>query len=369
VAASRPGEIWRKRPFWLLLALAMLLRLPDLGYKELQGDEGIILTRTAAMLTGDDAELVLHQKGPVELLLPMLSWGSVSQMTEFWGRLPFALAGVAAVVALAYLATLWFDGRVGWLTGLLFAVNGFAVAFSRIIQYQSFVMLWGLLSIVAAFAYARDGRFQHLFLSMLFAAAGLLAHYDAILFIPAAAWLLLSRGWPVKQLRGWLLSLAAAAGLLAAFYVPFVLSPNFAQTRQYLLNDRIGAGSGSTVFNGSLTAVWQMITFYNSTVYIVALLLLAFVGLVAVSGRFRAERAAAGAALLLLLAPLLVYTLIVVDPRTHVYTFFPGLTVLAAAGATTLWARLPSVTSRRLALVAFLGAWVYVAVYPIFDVR
>ena len=73
--------------------------------------------------------------------------------------------------------------------------NGFAVAFARIMQYQSFVMMWGLLALVAAVWYGRDGRFQHLFLAGMFLAAGLLAHYDAILFAPAVGWLLLARVW------------------------------------------------------------------------------------------------------------------------------------------------------------------------------
>jgi hypothetical protein len=51
-----------------ILLLALALRLVNMGYKELQGDEGVIMVRAASALTGDNAELFLHQKGPMEIL-------------------------------------------------------------------------------------------------------------------------------------------------------------------------------------------------------------------------------------------------------------------------------------------------------------
>ncbi|MCZ7668408.1 MAG: hypothetical protein M5U34_15050 [Chloroflexi bacterium] len=47
--------------------------------------------RAAAMITGDEAEIFLHQKGPVEILLPLSLWTLAGSINEFWARLPFCL--------------------------------------------------------------------------------------------------------------------------------------------------------------------------------------------------------------------------------------------------------------------------------------
>ncbi|MBK9054298.1 MAG: hypothetical protein IPL78_26335 [Chloroflexi bacterium] len=146
---------------WLILggilALALGLRLVNMGYKELQGDEGVIMVRAAAALTGDDSELFLHQKGPIEILLPLQVWGLTGAINDFWARLPFTWASLLAVATLMLLARLWFERPVAWVAGALLAVNGFAVAFARIIQYQSLVMLWGTLALVLATEYRGVG--------------------------------------------------------------------------------------------------------------------------------------------------------------------------------------------------------------------
>ncbi|MEZ4593982.1 MAG: hypothetical protein R3D55_22995 [Chloroflexota bacterium] len=332
-----PGHSWpnlpglQKRDGWLLaslILLTLLLRWPNLGYKEFQGDEGVIMARAAAMLTGDDAELFLHQKGPVEILLPFLQWGSGAAVTEFWVRLPFWWASVLLVGAMAWLGRRWFSREVGLLVGLIFVLNGFGVAFSRIVQYQTLVMLWGALAVIFADLYREQGRRYQLWLTAVFLAGGLLAHYDAVLVVPVIVWLVWPRFWPLARLdwRGLGVGLLLGGGILALFYLPFVLNPNFGRTGSYLFSDRLGG----SLLSWSGPEVWQMATFYNSLYYIVGLIVLILLGLGWRNGR----RAAAW---LYFLVPLAFYLFIVADPRTHVYTFFPGAAVLAALGV--MWLR------------------------------
>ena len=318
----------------LLLISTVLLRLVNLGYKEFQGDEGIILMRAAAALLGDDAELWLHQKGPVEILLPLLTWGSSGTITEFWARLPFLLANVAAIMAVMALAHRWFGRRVALIAELLLAINGFTIAFGRIIQYQSLVMLWGSLALLHADRYRQDGKQRDLLLVAAFLAGGLLAHYDAVLVVPAIVWLLWPRLWPLHQLDWavWGKGVLVGAVCLGLFYVPFLLNPNFARTGSYLLQGRLQGGDEGSWLNWSGPAVWQMITFYNSLYYTVGLLLLLLVG-----AWFWQRGWEKTAVLLAFLVPLLFYTLVVIDPRTHIYTFFPAASILAALGADYLW--------------------------------
>ncbi len=319
----------------VLILLISLLRWPNLGYKEFQGDEGIIMTRAAAMLTGDDLELFNHQKGPVEILLPLLLWGGGEAVTEFGVRLPFWWGSILLIGAMVWLGSRWFTPSVGLWTGVFFALNGFAVAFSRIVQYQSFVMLWGVLAIIFADLYRIDGRKQDLWLTAIFLAGGLLAHYDAILVVPVIIWLVWPRFWPLSHLewRSWAVGLLLGGGVLSLFYLPFLLNPNFGRTGSYLL----GARLGDSLLSWSGLELWQMATFYNSIYYIVGLMLLIFVAVFGMSGRFYSTVAA----WLYFLVPLGFYLLIVADPRTHLYTFFPGAGLLAAVGLVKLglWLR------------------------------
>ena len=316
-------------PLLLILLLAAALRLVNADYKEFQGDEGVIMVRAAQALSGDEMALLRHQKGPVEILLPLLPWGLGGSINEFWSRAVFVWAGWLVVPAIAVLGARWFKRSAALIVALLFAINGFAIAFSRIVQYQSLVLLWTVLSLIFAHRYRQKGGTLDLILSACFLAAGLVAHYDAILAAPAVAWLIVARwrsdgsGW----FRQAIPALVAGGTILALFYVPYVANPTFSSTGSYLLADRIGG-----LFSLSISDAWRMATFYNSSYYVIILLLLAAAGIAA------ARRAHDnGAAVLLLATPLLFYTLVVADPRTHVYTIFPGLTLLAGDGAAFIW--------------------------------
>ncbi|HSM59125.1 MAG TPA: glycosyltransferase family 39 protein, partial [Candidatus Sulfomarinibacteraceae bacterium] len=342
--------------FALLLLLTIVLRYPNLSYKEFQGDEGVIMERAAAALLGDDAQLFLHQKGPVEILIPLFTWGLGGSINEFWTRLPFTAAGVLTVLAVYLLARAWIGKAPALLAAFLFTINGFAVAFSRIVQYQSFVMLWTVLAVLYAVRFRRSGRGLDLSLSAAFMAAGLLAHYDALMVAPLLAWLVAARIRVSERVPWSKLATATAIGavLLATFYVPFAVSPTLADTGRYLLGDRLGG----SLFSWSGLDAWRMATYYNSTYYVAALLLLALVA----GWRLR-NHPSYPVLLGLPLVPLLFYTVAVADPRTHIYTIFPGAAILAAGGAYMLWNTLPSPVIRRIASLLLL---LYLAVSTVY---
>ncbi|HSH02223.1 MAG TPA: hypothetical protein VLL52_06840, partial [Anaerolineae bacterium] len=160
-------------------------------------------------------------------------------------------------------------------------------------------------------------------------AAGLLAHYDAVLFAPAITWWVVGRVWQEKKIDwpAWWGGIGLGGLVLGLFYVPFMRHPNFARTLSYLVNDRVGTGGEGGPWAWSGPEAWQMATLYNSSYYIVLGGILLVVGCVWL-GR---ERRGLGA-VLLFWAPFLFYLLVVTDPRTHIYTFFPGGIVLAAVG-------------------------------------
>ena len=354
----------------LILFVSLAFRGPWLGYKEFQGDEAIVMVRAADAIVGDDAELFLHQKGPLEILAPLGLWVLTGRITEGWARVPFLLANLCSIVTLYALGRRWFDARTGLWAGLLLSLVGFHIGFGRIVQYQSFVVLFALLSLLATDYYyhysARKSGGERpvwlLPLAALLLAVGLLAHYDAVLFLPAIVWLVISLAWQEKRVdrTAWLGAVGGGSLTLLLFYLPFLLNPNFAGTFSYLLNERVGTES-----TGEVGAVWRMLTFYNSTYFIIGVLLLALLGLIPLffdpEYRSARGRAVSGALLCLTFVPLLFYTLIVTDPRTHIYTFFPGLVLLAGLGISQI-ERCLSDTSIGLQLARLgLGSWLLVS--------
>ncbi len=335
LAASVPCALWRRhgvveRPYRLLpvpvalLLLAILFRVPHLGYSEFQGDEGLIMVRAAAALEGDDEELFLHAKGPVEILIPMASWSLGGAINETWARMPFSWISVLGVLAMAKLGARWFSQRTGWFAGMALAINGFLVAFGRIVQYQGVVVFMVLLALLAFDRYRSTGRGPDLVIGALFFAVAGLSHYDSVLFVPAAAVLLVlsiaSRSPTRFHWRHMILAVLLASSVFALFYIPFIANPNFGRTAQYLAGDRVGSG-----IHLNFGSTWVMSTVYNSSYYIVVLVLLAIASL--------ASRRGGLAAWLLFLVPALFYLVLVFDPRTHLYTIYVGLCLLAGNGA------------------------------------
>ncbi|MCJ7550286.1 MAG: glycosyltransferase family 39 protein [Anaerolineae bacterium] len=336
----------------IVLAIALLVRLPNLGYSEFQGDEAVILQRAADALLGDDDQLFIHQKGPVEILVPMSVWALSGTITEWQARLPFVLAGLLAVLSVTALGSSWFGRRAGIAAGLLVAINGFLVAFARIVQYQNLVIVMGCLSLLWLIEYRLARRPMALVLSAIFLAFGLLSHYDTVLVAPAAVAVVVVALFEAKSdprvgrnvFGALLVAAGVGAVVLALFYVPYVLNPMFSRTFNYLAGGRLGSG----LLHNSLTSVWRMSTFYNALYYVVGLGALVLVAAMTRRGNT--------AAWLYLGVPLIFYCFVVIDPRTHVYAFYPGAAVLAGAalaGATqsASWTRpLRAVTGSALGL-------------------
>lgn len=249
----------------LLLLAAALLRLPGLGYSEFQGDEGRAVLRAAEVIQGNDSVLFLHKKGPVEILLPAAIYAAVGRLNETTSRLPFALANLAALAMLYVLGRRWFGSLAGLLALALMLADGFWVGFARIVQYQSVVLLMMLLTVFCAHRVSQCARPRpYLVAAALCAAVGMLAHYEGFFALPAAAYLLW-QGWRRRgesvgaALKQLMLPGLLGGVLVAAFYVPFVLHPQFSDTAIYLTERRVGGG----LFYNNIADYVQRAGFYN----------------------------------------------------------------------------------------------------------
>ncbi|MGD8968354.1 MAG: glycosyltransferase family 39 protein, partial [Anaerolineae bacterium] len=247
----------------------------NLGYSEFQGDESRAMLMAAGVVRGEDDILFLHRKGPAEILIPTVFYALHGTTTEFTARLPFALASIAGVLIVYALTRRLLPQRTAAapIAAGLLAVDGYLVAFGRLVQYQSIVFLMMSLAAWCAYGWYRDRRSVLAFLAALFLAVGTLAHYEAILVTPFIAWLFWSRGrrenWSPRQWIQRVLSPVVFFIIVwGIFYVPFVRHPHFlADTAEYIAAERIG---GDLLYNNLETTFFRA-TFYNSTYYILFL--------------------------------------------------------------------------------------------------
>lgn len=273
-----------------LLLIGGFFRVSNLGYSEFQGDEARAALRAAAVIQGYDDVLFIHKKGPTEILLPTVSYSLTGLLSETTARLPFALANLAALFAIWLLGRrLVGSGVAGWVAAFLLAFDGYLIGFSHIVQYQSIVILVSALAVLIAYRLARQPTAvaRYLLLAAILLATGLLSHYEAAQAVVPMGFLLLALLW--QERRQWLRLVLATipaiivgGALLAAFYVPFVLHPNFQATYTYLVDRRVG---GAFPYN-NLADFFLRSTVYNSTYYVLLMIGLVVLALLAVYRRY-----------------------------------------------------------------------------------
>jgi hypothetical protein len=280
-------------PLLLILLIALLLRTLNLNYSEFQGDEALAMLAAAEALEGHEDALFLRSKGPAEVLLPMALWRLTGVINEPIARLPFTTASLLAIVTIYLIGRKMGGERVGWLAAGFFAFSGFMVAFGRIVQYQTPVIWFSALAFLLMLEWSETRRQGLTLLAGLCLGLALLAHYDAVLVVPALAWILVTRtstntsgkqeagsgvittppfSPATEDQRRYLLGgrLAAIAGLIATFllaalpfYLPFALDPQANRTGDY-----VGTRIGNELRN-NLPDFFHFNTFYSSFYYLV----------------------------------------------------------------------------------------------------
>jgi 4-amino-4-deoxy-L-arabinose transferase-like glycosyltransferase len=358
--------------FLFLVAVSLVLRLAELGYSNFQGDELNALCRYTDFksLLQFLAYLLGQQKGPVQYVLTCAyGFFDPTFSSELAVRLPFAIANLAALGGFFLLGSRLFDIQTAIYASFLFAVNGIFIAFARIVQYQSFVILGGvaaLLSLALALENER-WRVAGLYLSFLLAAMALLAHFDAVFFLPPMAVLILHGWWNLRNQPGfarlrWHLIAAVAifTFLILMFYVPYSLHLGPYQTNHW-----------ENRFGGESTNILQLFQFYNPGPMLWIGLGLVLVGLTRVRNTMSWH-----VLLTWWLPPLIFMTLIFKDSRTHAYTYFLPMLIIAGIGIDALIRWLARLLGEKFSQVAiatvlavflvlsYIGYEVFVDQYP-----
>jgi hypothetical protein len=387
----------------LLLLVGGLFRLTNLGYSEFQGDEARAALRAAAVIQGYEDVLFIHKKGPTEILLPTLIYSLTGHLTELTARLPFALANLASLFAIFLLGWWIFGPLAGWAAAFLLAFDGYLVGFSHIVQYQSIILLTSALvvQIIHRLYVKPIALGRYLSLAAFLLATGLLSHYEAATVLAPVAVLLgaaLYNGrirW-ATLLRAALPAIAVGGSMLALFYIPFVLHPNFAATYTYLVDRRIG-GEEQAPYN-NLNDFFIRTTTYNSSYFALVMIALVVAALILAYRRGLPARWANGVSVAILGvlaltfwrtdwlrvgeidlivapfalamagvwilpglrteeratwlwfgAPLLLAFFLIAKPRSHVYIFFTPWALLAGSAVAAGWQWLRQRSSERTA--------------------
>src|SRR3989338_2621199 len=200
--------------FSVLLFISGYLRFAQLGYSDFYGDE----TKTLYFRKDVSATnfLLDQRKGPVQFISSWVVEKVTGEFSEAYIRFPFAFAGLLSVIAVYIFVRLLFGFKSALISTALFSLNGFMLAFSRTAQYQSFLILFGLLSIILAYLFFKELGIKnryYLFLSAFFLGLAFLSHYDAFFFVLVTIFFLAKKVIPEKS---------ALKSFILFFVLPFV---------------------------------------------------------------------------------------------------------------------------------------------------
>lgn len=176
----------RLAPFAALLVAAAALRFYDLGFRSLWLDE--VFTAQVVRLPDVGSVIQYLETDPGSTPLHyLLTWLlRPLGVNEFAIRLPYAVAGVAAVLALAALVARLYGRVTGIAAGVLMAILPFAIFYSQESRPYSLFMLLSPLAMLAAYRAAASRRARDWVLLAVPCALDLYTGYLAIAIILAA---------------------------------------------------------------------------------------------------------------------------------------------------------------------------------------
>lgn len=257
-------------PISVILLIAFVLRFWNLGYSDYQGDETQALFLPKDQTTVDF--LLSQKKGPVQFITSALVKGlSDNYENYFITRLPSALAGFFAGVFLYLFVRKILGPKAALFTLIFYSTNGLFVAFSRIVQYQSLVLLFITLCLYFCYLFFETNKWRFMYLSLLFWSIGLLTHSDSIFIGPVILSIIVS--WIKKYKVGYkraiiafLPSFLVMAVVLLGFYIPLVLHADFA-TQNYWIGRFTGEVTNGIISSTYLYSLYQPV--YGLVIYMV----------------------------------------------------------------------------------------------------
>lgn len=166
----------------VILSLAIFFRIYNIGYSTFQGDEAVIVDLTS--LTFQDFAFTLKSqlKGPGQYLVAYLAQYINSPNAELAFRLPFVLASILYTLIFTYIAYK-INKKNYYIACIVFLFSGLIIGLSRIVQYQSFVILFTCINVLMYKLYVEKHKIIWIFLIAIFSIVGGLFHFDALVVV------------------------------------------------------------------------------------------------------------------------------------------------------------------------------------------
>lgn len=217
--------------FILILLLTVFTRFYDLGTRVMSHDESLHTYYSWLLSRGQGYQHNPMMHGPLQFHLIALSYFLFGS-SDFTARIPVVLFSIASVAALWY----WrrYLGRSGaLLAAAMMLFSPYMLFYGRYVRNESYVVLFGLLMLLAVLRYLESGQARYIYLlaasvSLHFTSKETAFIYAAQLLIFLGAYFVVNvtrRPWEEKRgdYLGFLVSLLAAAlGLGGALGVAFV---------------------------------------------------------------------------------------------------------------------------------------------------
>ena len=333
-------------PLFILVIAASILRIQNLGYSDYQGDEIKALFPTSSSFGNNIFSYLLDQrKGPGQFIITyLIKFINSSYTSEFITRLPFALAGIFSIIFFYKLINLHFGKKIAFYSSIFLTTNGFFIAFSRIVQYQAFMIFFVILALYYLTLAIKEEkyRFKGIYLGLLCWSISILFHYDGIFIAPFATFLLLNWYKENTDFKTILKAGALAAIPVIIFYVPFLFTLS-QKTVDYWSGRITGDVSSKLSSSLYLFSVYQPI--YIVHFYVILFVMAIFALLVKHAHKYLSKikfvnnipdviknRQTLNWLILWLLLPFVFLELIVYIPGTHIFNYLLPMTVLLSYG-------------------------------------
>jgi uncharacterized protein (TIGR03663 family) len=147
----------------LLLTVAIISRFYDLGARVISHDENNHYVPSYSLYSGDGYRYDPMSHGPLQFHMMALSFALFGD-NDFTGRLPAALLSIATIMV-AMFAFRRYLGRTGALVAAaLIIISPLMLYYARYARNESYIVLWGILTLYSILRYLERGEAWALFL-------------------------------------------------------------------------------------------------------------------------------------------------------------------------------------------------------------
>jgi len=314
---TRPGILLKKlgfeKTFLIVLIVAgFAVRFSGLGYSHFYGDEikTLYLDKTIAA-----SDFLLDQrKGPIQFVAAWVMEKISGGYDEAWVRLPFSLASVLSVVIFYFVVKKLFGNTASYFSTIIYAFSGFSVAFGRTAQYQSFLMLFGFLSLLFILLSKETKKRIYILAASLSWTLSVYSHYDGVFFlIPLIFFYVGSKKDIAPFIKYFLLP---SLLFLLPFYLPYIIKGYLASNTINYVSRRV-SGSGYLP-NSSLYTVGVYNPLYVFFIFMLPGLLSFFIK----------DNRRISIVQIWFVASLAFYEVIIKNPGTHIQNYLLPLIIL-----------------------------------------